>query len=147
VTFPPGGDTPLSGELPSTGLEARFSVEYAVAAVLTDGGAGVATFADVPVRAELTALAARVSRTHDETAPRASTDPSTRFSTVAITLTNGTVLSHKTDRLYSAADLPAKFADAVDQHAGFATLPAVVDTMQSADELAFIFETFAKIKA
>jgi 2-methylcitrate dehydratase PrpD len=147
VTFPPGGDTPLSGELPSTGLEARFSVEYAVAAVLTDGGAGVATFADVPVRAELTALAARVSRTHDETAPRASTDPTTRFSTVAITLKNGTVLSHKTDRLYSAGDLPAKFADAVDQHAGFATLPAVIDTMQSADELALIFETFAKIKA
>ncbi|MEW6340450.1 MAG: MmgE/PrpD family protein [Pseudomonadota bacterium] len=147
VTFPPGGDTPLLSHAPATGLEARFSVEYALAAALTDGAAGVATFADVPVRAELATLAARVSRTHDESAPRASTDPSTRFSAVTITLKNGTVLSHKTDRLYSAEDLQAKFADAVDQHAGFATLPALVETMQSADDLAIIFQSFAKIKA
>lgn len=147
VTFPPGGDTPLSSHAPATGLEGRFSVEYALAAALTDGAAGVATFADVPVRAELAALAARVSRTHNERAPRASTDPSTRFSTVTITLKSGAVLSHKTDRLYSAEDLQAKFADAVDHHAGFATLPALVETMQSADDLAFLFQSFARIKA
>jgi 2-methylcitrate dehydratase PrpD len=147
VTFPPGGDTPLAKVLPTTGLEARFSVEYAVAAALTDGVAGVATFADVPVRAELAALAARVTCKHDETAPRASTDPATRFSTLEITLKNGTSVSHKTVRLYSAEDLDAKFADAVDHDAAFATLPAAVDTMQSADDLAFIFQAFANIKA
>ena len=147
VTFPPGGDTPLASRAPATGLEGRFSVEYALAAALTDGAAGVATFADVPVRADLAALATRVSRDHDETAPRASTDPATRFSTVAIRLKNGTVLSHKTDRLHSADDLQAKFADAVEHDAAFATLPAVVSTMESADDLALIFQAFAKIKA
>jgi len=146
VTFPPGGDTPLASRAPVTGLEGRFSVEYALAAALTDGAAGVATFADVPVRAELATLVARVSRKYDETAPRASTDPATRFSTVEISLKSGTLLSHKTDRLYSADDLQAKFADALDHNAAFATLPAIVDTMQSADDLNFIFQAFAKIK-
>ena len=147
VTFPPGGDTPLASRLPATGLEARFSVEYALAAALTDGAAGVATFADVPVRAELAALAARVTRRYDASAPRASTDPATRFSTVEITLRNGTSVSHKTDRLYSADDLHAKFSDAVGHDPALLELPAVVEAMLGADELAAIFPTFVKIKA
>ncbi|MFM0736277.1 MmgE/PrpD family protein [Paraburkholderia xenovorans] len=145
VTFPPGGDTPLSNQLPSTGLEARFSVEYAVAAALTDGSPGVATFADVPVRDDLSALAARVARRHDESAPRASTDPATRFSTVEIALHNGTVLTHKTDRLYSAEDLPAKFADATGRDERVAFVPAHVESMQSAADLATLFNVFAQI--
>lgn len=145
VTFPPGGDTPLSRDLPSTGLEARFSVAYAVAAALTDGSPGIATFADVPVRDDLIALARRVVSRHDETAARASTDPATRFSTVEIVLRNGTVLSHKTDRLYSAEDLHAKFADATGQDERLAFIPAHIDTMRSTADLASLFNVFAQI--
>jgi len=145
VTFPPGGDTPLSDHLPSTGLEARFSVEYAVAAALTDGSPGVATFADAPVRDDLIALAARVARRHDETAPRASTDPATRFSTVEIVLRNGAVLRHKTDRLYSTEDLRAKFADATGHNERAAFVPAHIESMQSAADLVTLFNVFAQI--
>jgi 2-methylcitrate dehydratase PrpD len=143
VTFPPGGDTPLSNHLPATGLEARFSVEYAVAAALTDGSPGVATFADVPVRDDLLALAARVTRRHDDTAARASTDPATRFSSVEIALRNGTVFRHKTDRLHSAENLRAKFADATAHADALAFVPALIDTMHSAADLATLFNAFA----
>ncbi|MFM0369326.1 MmgE/PrpD family protein [Paraburkholderia aspalathi] len=145
VIFPPGGDTPLSRHLPSTGLEARFSVAYAVAAALTDGSPSVATFADVPVRDDLIALARRVASRHDESAARASTDPATRFSTVEIALRNGTVLSHKTDRLYSATDLAAKFADATGHDERLAFIPAHIDTIQSTADLASLFNVFAQI--
>ncbi|TKC86017.1 MmgE/PrpD family protein [Trinickia terrae] len=147
VTFPPGGDTPLSHRAPSTGLEGRFSVEYALAAALIDGALSVATFADVPVRADLAAFAQRVTRAYDATAPRASTDPATRFSTVEITLRGGAVLRHKTDRLHSADDLRAKFADAVGHDPAFATLPAFVDTMETAGDLAILFQAFPRIHA
>lgn len=146
VTFPPGGATPLSATLPATGLEARFSVEYAVAAALTDGAPGVAIFADVPVRDDLLALAARVSHRDDPDAPRASTDPATRFSTVDIALRNGTHLTHTTERLYSAADLGAKFADATGRRAALAFVPARVDTMRSAADLASLFQVFAHVQ-
>ncbi|QCP54212.1 MmgE/PrpD family protein [Trinickia violacea] len=147
VTFPPAGDTPLLTHLPATGLEARFSVEYALAAALTDGRASVATFADVPVRPDLIALAARVTRQHDHAAPRASTDPATRFSVVEIALKNGTTVSHKTERLVSAADLRAKFADAVKHAPALLELPAAIETMQSADDLASVFQAFTDIQA
>ncbi|WP_256094636.1 MmgE/PrpD family protein [Paraburkholderia nodosa] len=147
VTFPPGGDTPLASVLPETGLEARFSVEYALAAALIDGAAGVETFADEPVRQDVIALAARVVRRHDETAPRASTDPATRFSTVDITLMDGKAVSHTTRRLVSAADLHAKFADAVRHDRTLLTLPTAVEAMQSADDLAFVFQAFSRINA
>ncbi|RDK00987.1 MmgE/PrpD family protein [Paraburkholderia lacunae] len=145
VTFPPGGDTPLANRLPATGLEARFSVEYAVAAALADGSPGVATFADVPVRDDLIALALRVTRRHDETAARASTDPATRFSTVEIELRDGTVLSHTTDRLYSAEDLHAKFADATSRSRQLEFVPSLIDTMHSAADLASLFKAFAQV--
>jgi len=147
VTFPPAGDTPLATRLPATGLEARFSVEYALAAALTDGAAGVDTFADTPVREDLIALAARVTRRHDETAPRASTDPATRFSTVEILLKDGRTVSHTTTRLVSAANLQAKFADAVRHDPSLLELPAIVESMWSADDLEPLFNAFSRINA
>ncbi|RQZ47794.1 MmgE/PrpD family protein [Burkholderia sp. Bp9099] len=147
VTFPPGGDTPLSDRLPATGLEARFSVEYAVAAALTDGPPGVATFADVPVRDDLIALAARVTRRHDAAAPRASTDPATRFSVVEIALRNGDTLRQRTERLVGADDLAAKFADATAHDPALAFVPELIDTMRSTADLARLFHTFTSLQS
>ncbi|MFL9915340.1 hypothetical protein PQR75_08065 [Paraburkholderia fungorum] len=90
-------------------------------------------------------LARRVASRHEETAARASTNPAARFSTVEIALRNGTVLSHKTDRLYSAEDLPAKFADATGHEKRLAFIPAHIETMQSTAELAPLFNVFAQI--
>ncbi|EDT39161.1 conserved hypothetical protein [Burkholderia ambifaria MEX-5] len=146
VTFPPGGDTPLSNRLPATGLEARFSVEYAVAAALTDGPPGVATFADAPVRDDLIALAARVTRRHDAAAPRASTDPTTRFSVVEIALRDGDTLRQRTERLVGADDLAAKFADATAHDPALAFVPELVDTMRSTADLARLFHTFTSLQ-
>ncbi|MBU9684057.1 MmgE/PrpD family protein [Burkholderia gladioli] len=145
ITFPPAGDTPLLSRLPATGLEARFSVEYAVAAALSDGPPGVAVFADVPVREDLIALAARIERGHDHDAPRASTDPATRFSTVEIRLADGSTLRERADRLVSAADLPAKFADATAHRAVLAEVPALVASMRDEQDLARLLSTFDRL--
>ena len=51
VSFLPGGDTALFSRDPQTGLEAKFSIEYMVAAALLDGPLKMATFADDMVRA------------------------------------------------------------------------------------------------
>ena len=147
VTFPPGGDTPLSNRLPATGLEARFSVEYAVAAALTDGPPGVATFADVPVRDDLIALAGRVTRRHDAAAPRASTDPATRFSVVEIALRDGVTLQQRTERLVGTDDLAAKFADATAHDPALAFVPELIDTMRSTADLARLFHTFTSLQS
>ncbi|NIF75149.1 MmgE/PrpD family protein, partial [Burkholderia sp. Ap-962] len=145
ITFPPAGDTPLLSRLPATGLEARFSVEYAVAAALSDGPPGVAVFADVPVREDLIALAARIERDHDQDAPRASTDPATRFSTVEIRLADGSTLRQRADRLVSAANLPAKFADATAHRAVLAEVPALVASMRDEQDLARLLSTFDRL--
>jgi len=42
----PGAHAPLLGRLPTTTDEARFSIEYAVACALLDGGLGFASFTD-----------------------------------------------------------------------------------------------------
>ena len=41
---------PLQTSLPATGLEAKFSMEYCIAAALADGRVGLATFTDDAVR-------------------------------------------------------------------------------------------------
>ena len=63
VSFLPGGDTALFSRDPQTGLEAKFSIEYMVAAALLDGPLRMATFADDMVaRPEARTLMKRVRR-------------------------------------------------------------------------------------
>jgi len=66
VSFPVNGDLALKVRSPRTGLEGRFSVEYVVALALIEGKLGVDAFADVPIRADISALAARVTRFLDQ---------------------------------------------------------------------------------
>ena len=136
VTFPPGGDAALTVRRPASGLDGRFSVEYVVASALIDGELGVETFADRPVRPEVAALLARVERRHDETAPRMSNDPATRFSLVEIDFADGTRLARKVASIRGAADLRAKFRDAVGAAPALEPLPDLVRRMRSAADLA-----------
>jgi 2-methylcitrate dehydratase PrpD len=50
IGFLPGGDVALVSRDPHTALEGKFSVEYAVAAALLDGGLTLETFTDVMVQ-------------------------------------------------------------------------------------------------
>jgi 2-methylcitrate dehydratase PrpD len=50
VVVPPGGLAPLIHHRPTDGLQAKFSLEYAVAAALLDGEVVLATFDDARVR-------------------------------------------------------------------------------------------------
>jgi len=142
VTFARGGDSALTVRQPRTCLEGRFSVEYVVAAALTDGRLGLDLFADGPVRPELAALSTKVERRIDPDAPPVSNDPATRFSTVEIRLADGRALSRRVDRPLPADDLAAKFRDAAGPAPAVAAVPEIVRTMRSRDDLAALFAAF-----
>jgi 2-methylcitrate dehydratase PrpD len=62
----------LSYQRPVTGLEAKFSAQYAVARAISDGQLGLGTFTDAAVRdPDITKLAARVYMNVDEEIDRA----------------------------------------------------------------------------
>src|SRR5262245_12899132 len=63
IGFPPGSDTALIHTNPQTGLEGKFSIEYAAAATVLDGKVGIDTFTDAMVqRPEVRALLKKVRR-------------------------------------------------------------------------------------
>ena len=63
VGFVPGSDRALIKDDPQTGLEAKFSIEYAAAATLLDGTLGLDSFTDAQVqRPEVRRLMKRVRR-------------------------------------------------------------------------------------
>ncbi|MFT4192862.1 MAG: MmgE/PrpD family protein [Comamonas sp.] len=148
VTFPPGGDTPLTVRDPENGLEARFCVEYVLAAAFTDGTLGLALFDERPARADLRAFARRIERRVDAAAPRASTDPRTRFSTVEAVLHDGRRLARRVDRLSSARDLAAKYRDTTqNQDAALHAIPAQVGAMHSRADLLQLTTLFTQVRA
>ena len=148
VVFPPAGDTPLTVTDPATGLEGRFSVEYVLAAALVDGALGLSLFDERPAREDLRAFGRRVSRAYDEDAPRASTDPKTRFSTVQVTLHDGRQYTQQVQGLSRAKDLAAKFADTTQQQPeALRAVPALVGRMHSRDDLIQLTALFSLVQA
>ncbi|MGX7704579.1 MmgE/PrpD family protein [Methylobacterium sp. Gmos1] len=136
LTFPPGGDAALVVSRPGTGIEARFSPEYIFAAALTDGALGIGHFDERPVRPDLAALAARVSRRRDDAAPRLSSDPATRFVVLDITLTDGGRATRRIEGLPGLTDARPKFRDATGAAETFADIPGLVARMDDEADLA-----------
>ncbi|WP_062207153.1 MmgE/PrpD family protein [Aureimonas sp. AU12] len=136
LTFPPGGDAALVVSDPVTGIDARFSPEYIFAAALADGALAIGHFDERPVRPDLKRLAQRVSRRHDETAPRLSPDPTTRFVGFDVTLTAGGTLARRVEGLPGLSDAVDKFRDATNGSARFAAVPALVHAMADESDLA-----------
>jgi len=98
----PGALVPLIHHRPTTGLQAKFSLEYAVAASLLDGKIGLATFTDQSVqRHEIQAFLPRV---HGQSAPGDSLFP--RWTIVRIHTTDGNCIERKIDVLRGSATLP-----------------------------------------
>jgi 2-methylcitrate dehydratase PrpD len=63
IGFPPGSDTALISKDPRTGLQGKFSIEYAAAATLLDGKVTLESFTDEMVnRPEIRSLIGKISR-------------------------------------------------------------------------------------
>ncbi|CAO3430138.1 MmgE/PrpD family protein [Azospirillum endophyticum] len=144
ATFPPGGDAALVVRAPDDGIAGRFSVEYVIATALLRRDLGLAHFGAVPVPDDVRTLAARVERRHDETAPRMSNDPATRFTDVTIRFDDGHTLSRRIDRIRGVQDPAAKFADATGSAAHLAGVPALVTAMESRSDLLGLLESLGR---
>ncbi|MDO1583847.1 MmgE/PrpD family protein [Rhizobium oryzicola] len=134
-TYPPGADAALVVTNPTNGIEARFSPEYVFAAALIDGALRLDHFDERPVEERLMALASRASRRHDETAPRMSNDPTTRFVVLDIALKDGSKLTRRFDGLPGLTDPAQKFQDATAGQPVFADIPPLVRSMHSETDL------------
>lgn len=120
VAFPPGGDIAASVRQPKNGIEARFSLEYVIAAMLIYGDLRMADFAEGEINPQIMALAAKVTRQPDESAPPDAINPALRFHEVTLFLSGGEVLRQRRTRQQSLAtpvDVAGKLRAAlVDQH-------------------------------
>lgn len=97
-----GALTPLIHSHPKTGLEAKFSMQYAVTAALLDGAVRLSSFTDRAVcRPEAQAFFSCVSTDDNSAGP-----VFPRWSDIAITLRNGGHLCKRVDLLRGSAQAP-----------------------------------------
>ncbi len=92
---PAGSFGPLIHDLPQTGLEAKFSMQYAVAAALTDRRLDNNSFADEMVqRAEIQSFMPRVLKVQDPKLPMFDSDGiDRRFAEVTVAMADGQTLT------------------------------------------------------
>ncbi|MFC3396631.1 MmgE/PrpD family protein [Brenneria rubrifaciens] len=111
VAFPPGGDIAPFIRKAATGVEARFSLEYVIAAALLEGELKLTRFAEGAADPLILTLADKVTRITDHTAPPDELDPDARFHEVTLYLRDGSTLTRRVTRRETAAkptDLRAK---------------------------------------
>ncbi|NIF22401.1 MmgE/PrpD family protein [Candidatus Pantoea multigeneris] len=116
VSFPPGGDLAASVRKPNSGIEARFSLEYVIAAMLIYDDLRLQDFAEGDVNPAVIPLAGKVHRHEDMSAPPDALNPSLRFHEVAVTLQSGEKLICRRTRQQSVAvpvDVEGKLQQAV----------------------------------
>ncbi|PLR35606.1 2-methylcitrate dehydratase [Chimaeribacter coloradensis] len=104
VAFPPGGDIAASVRVPTTGIEARFSLEYVIAAMLIYGDLRLQDFAEGDLNPGIMPLAVRVRRTPDSAAPPDALNPALRFHDVTLSLQDGMTLNQRRTRQESLAE-------------------------------------------
>jgi 2-methylcitrate dehydratase PrpD len=118
---------PLIYHRPQTGLEGKFSMEYAVAAALHDGWVRLASFEDAAVqRPVIQAFLPKVTVT-EATPPMFP-----RWTELAIHLRNGSVLSSRIERLRGSAEFPLSDAELIQKGAdccAFAGAPMSADAL------------------
>lgn len=120
VTVEPGGADPLIRHRPVTGLEAKFSAEYVVAASLIDGKLSLASFTDAAVqRPEAQKLLRKVEISDSATPPFGEATWDYAYSAVEVRTSGGTYrervdVPRGDARLpLSDAELDEKFRDCV----------------------------------
>lgn len=107
VAFPPGGDVAAFIRTPANGVEARFSLEYVIAECLLENELALSSFAAGEVKTATAALAARVVRTPDNSAPPDALNPAARFHRL-------TLITRSGQRFSSQATRPMLLAKGVD---------------------------------
>lgn len=125
VTVQPGGLAPLIHPRPTDGTQAKFSMEYVVAAMLTDGAVTLSTFApDTVARPELQSFLTRVTTAEAAVPPAGASEWNAGYAVVTATLTDGRTITQRVDRPRGHATRPvddatlrAKFDDCL-QYAG-----------------------------
>jgi 2-methylcitrate dehydratase PrpD len=143
VTFLPGGDLPLQVRNPTTGLQGRFSVEYAVAVALVDGRLMLDSFRDVPIRPELAQVTATVQRRYDDSKGLASADPLARSTRVEVVTADGSTYSNSVGRLASVSSVTSKFIDCASSMPGSGDIPAIVAEIETREDLEKLIQRFA----
>jgi len=131
VTLDPGGQQAIIHHRPSTGLQGKFSAEYAVAACLLDGRLGLSSFTDEAVRRpEAQDLLCRVELHEAATPPFGPDTFDHAYAAVEIELSDGSVRHQRCDiprgdarAPLTDAELDAKFRDCL----SFAETKAVWD--------------------
>ena len=106
-----GALLPLSRELPSTGLEGKFSLEYCLAAALLDGRVGLASFTDEAVRRP--AVRKLMSLVHAEEGEEAGAVPIGGYAEVRIVLQDGSEHNQRVDRPRGDPSLPLSWEELV----------------------------------
>ncbi|WP_157768911.1 MmgE/PrpD family protein [Pseudarthrobacter sulfonivorans] len=126
VTVQTAGLEPLIHHRPTTGLEAKFSLEYTAAAALFDGGVSLESFENAAVnRPDLQALLRKVSVTESPTPPTGSPGWHAGYSCVSVVMRDGNVVSSRRDQPRGHASAPLtdaelheKFVDCVQYTTG-----------------------------
>jgi 2-methylcitrate dehydratase PrpD len=102
-----GALAPLVHHRPTSGLQAKFSMEYAVAAALHDGGVKLDSFVDAAVlRPEIQAFLARVS-----SADAAQGEVFPRWTEIVVDRRGETSLTCRVEQLRGSAQLPLTLAE------------------------------------
>jgi 2-methylcitrate dehydratase PrpD len=143
VVVQPGGLAPLVHHRPQDGTQAKFSMEYIVAAALIDRRIGLSTFEDVRVRrSDVQQLLAKVSLRESPTAPVGSAGSGEAFAVVTVRRADGTSTTVRVDNPVGHASRPLtdeqlyqKFADctaAVDPEVARTTYQALRELVSQA---------------
>jgi 2-methylcitrate dehydratase PrpD len=107
VVVQPDGLAPLIHHRPATGLQGKFSMQYAVAACLLDGRLSLATFTDDSVqRQEAQRLLRRVTAHTSPTPPVGDPAWDGYFAVVTVRTTDGREVTRRVDRARGHADRP-----------------------------------------
>jgi 2-methylcitrate dehydratase PrpD len=142
VTVHPDGLAPLIHHRPRTGLQGKFSLEYAMAACLLDGALTLPTFTDSQVaRPEAQRLLSLVEGLTSDTPPTGERQWSGSYATAVVRTRDGAELVRRVDRAYGHADRPltetalrAKFDDCA-RFGGFAGATELYGTWRHARRL------------
>ncbi|MBA4022709.1 MAG: MmgE/PrpD family protein [Gordonia sp.] len=157
VVVQPGGLAPLIHHRPQNGTQAKFSLEYIVAAALIDRRIGLSTFEDVRVRrSDVQQLLAKVLLRESETAPVGPAGSGGAFAVVIVHRADGTGTTVRVDNPAGHASRPLtheqlyqKFADctaAVDPEVARTTYQALRELV-SQPSTRTLAETFGRLSA
>ena len=117
---------------PRSGMEAKFSMNYAIAAALLDGKIGLSSFTDQAVnRPKVRNLMKRI------TARESDGGMLPRFATVTLGLKNGEIVSNRVDALHGSPSSPlseAEFLEKIDDCLSWGGSPIRGKSVMSATE-------------